>query len=81
MQGGAPGEEGTGDRRTQAYCFRLCTTDVPGNERFKVMEYRLFKQIMNPAMIATWIFGIILVLTPGVLNAAVTDATPRSEAL
>ena len=35
------------------------------SERFKVMEYRLFKQIMNPAMIATWIFGIMLVLTPG----------------
>jgi len=38
------------------------------SERFKVMEYRLFKQIMNPAMIATWLFGIMLVLTPGVLN-------------
>ena len=38
------------------------------SERFKIMEYRLFKQIMNPAMIATWIFGIMLVLTPGVLD-------------
>jgi putative membrane protein len=32
------------------------------------MEYRLFKQIMNPAMYATWFFGILLVLTPGVLD-------------
>ena len=40
------------------------------SERFKVMEYRLFKQIMNPAMIATWIFGILLVLTPGVIDWA-----------
>jgi putative membrane protein len=40
------------------------------SERFKVMEYRLFKQIMNPAMIATWLFGIMLVLTPGVLDWA-----------
>jgi putative membrane protein len=38
------------------------------SERFKVMEYRLFKQIMNPAMIATWFFGIILVLTPGTID-------------
>ena len=38
------------------------------SERFKVMEYRLLKQIINPAMIATWIFGILLVLTPGVID-------------
>ena len=38
------------------------------SERFKVMEYRLFKQIMNPAMIATWVFGLMLVLTPGVID-------------
>ena len=34
------------------------------SERFKVMERRLLKQIMTPAMIATWTFGILLVLTP-----------------
>src|SRR5271168_130642 len=38
------------------------------SERFKVMERRLVKQIMNPAMIATWIFGVLLVLTPGVID-------------
>ncbi|MDR3529675.1 MAG: protoporphyrinogen oxidase HemJ [Rhodopila sp.] len=38
------------------------------SERFKVMEYRLMKQIINPAMIATWTFGIMLALTPGVIN-------------
>jgi putative membrane protein len=38
------------------------------SERFKIMEYRLLKQIMNPAMIATWVFGIILVLTPGIID-------------
>lgn len=44
---------------------------VPGSaesERFKVMERRLLKQIINPAMIATWSFGILLVLTPGVID-------------
>jgi putative membrane protein len=47
-----------------------CET-VPGSlesERFKVMERRLLKQIINPAMIATWSFGILLVLTPGVID-------------
>jgi protoporphyrinogen IX oxidase len=37
------------------------------SERFKVMERRLHKQIMNPAMHAAWSFGILLVLTPGVV--------------
>ena len=39
--------------------------DVPRgsaeSERFKVMERRLFKQIINPGMMATWLFGILLV--------------------
>lgn len=38
------------------------------SERFKLMERRLLKQIINPAMIATFAFGIILVLTPGVID-------------
>ena len=38
------------------------------SERFKIMEHRLLKQIMNPAMIATFFFGILLVLTPGVID-------------
>jgi putative membrane protein len=43
----------------------------PGSEesaRFKVMERRLLKQITTPAMIATWCFGILLVLTPGAVD-------------
>ena len=35
---------------------------------FKVMERRLFIYIMNPAMIAAWIFGILLIHTIGVNN-------------
>lgn len=31
------------------------------SETFKVMERRLLKAIINPAMIATWIFGLWLV--------------------
>lgn len=35
---------------------------------FQVMERRLLKAIMNPAMIATWGFGLLLVLTPGIVD-------------
>ena len=35
---------------------------------FKVMERRLFIYIMNPAMIASWIFGTLLIHTIGMDN-------------
>ena len=35
---------------------------------FKVMERRLFVYIMNPAMIVSWIFGILLIHTIGMDN-------------
>jgi putative membrane protein len=38
------------------------------SERFKVMERRLLKYIANPASIAVWMFGILLVLTPGAVD-------------
>ena len=38
------------------------------SERFKVMERRLLKQIMNPAMFLTWFFGLLLIHTPGVVH-------------
>ena len=37
-------------------------------ETFKVMERRLLVYIMNPAMIVSWIFGILLIHTIGVDN-------------
>jgi putative membrane protein len=38
------------------------------SELFKVMERRLLRAIMNPAMIWTWGFGLLLVATPGVAD-------------
>ena len=35
---------------------------------FKIMERRLFIYIMNPAMIASWIFGVLLIHTIGMDN-------------
>ena len=35
---------------------------------FKVMERRLFIYIMNPAMVVSWIFGVLLIHTIGMDN-------------
>ena len=35
---------------------------------FKTMERRLFIYIMNPAMIVSWVFGILLIHTIGIEN-------------
>ncbi len=43
----------------------------PGSDTdalFQIMELRLLRLIMNPAMIATWVFGLCLVFTPGVID-------------
>lgn len=38
------------------------------SERFKVMERRLLRAIMNPAMVAAYLFGTALLLTPGIVD-------------
>ena len=38
------------------------------SETFKVMERRLYRGIITPAMAATWIFGLIMVFTPGIID-------------
>jgi putative membrane protein len=48
--------------------FVYHTETTPGSEsseRFKVMERRLLKGIMNPAMIAVWILGLTLAWLTG----------------
>ena len=35
---------------------------------FQQMERRLLRAIMGPAMIATWVFGLSLVFTPGIVD-------------
>jgi putative membrane protein len=44
---------------------------APGSEKsetFKVMERRLLRGIMNPAMVGTYVFGIALAATPGIVD-------------
>ncbi|MFK7943999.1 MAG: protoporphyrinogen oxidase HemJ [Paracoccaceae bacterium] len=38
------------------------------SETLKVMEMKLLRVIMNPAMIVTWLAGIALALTPGIID-------------
>ncbi|MBD3763970.1 MAG: CopD family protein [Rhodobacterales bacterium] len=33
-----------------------------------IMERKLFKLIMNPSLIAVWLFGLLLVFTPGIVD-------------
>jgi len=40
----------------------------PQAELFKVMERRLLRGIMNPAMIAAYVFGGLLAATPGIVD-------------
>lgn len=45
------------------------TVDVPELDPvYQEMERKLFTVIMQPAMITTWLFGIALVLTPGIVD-------------
>jgi hypothetical protein len=54
VHGGGPGEEGAGDRRVQAYNFRLTLTDAPANrlpiprpERYDPRRYELLRRYVE----------------------------------
>ena len=38
------------------------------SETFKLMERRLYRGIITPAMILTWVFGLTMVFTPGIID-------------
>lgn len=38
------------------------------NSSFEIMEDKLLRMIMKPAMIVTWIAGLALVFTPGIVD-------------
>ena len=38
------------------------------SETFKLMEKRLYFYIMNPAMILSWVFGILLIHSQGIVS-------------
>lgn len=43
-------------------------TNAEISDTFRMMERKLLKVIMNPASVATWLFGLMLVLTPGIVD-------------
>jgi putative membrane protein len=45
-----------------------CEPGSARSETFKVMERRLLRGIMNPAMGAVWLFGLMLLFTPGLID-------------
>lgn len=42
------------------FVYHAETTDVPGRERFKVMERKLYQGIMWPSMVLTVVFGVAM---------------------
>ena len=54
--------------RLYVYHVEQVTKGSETDLMFQVMERRLLKAIMNPAMIVTWIFGLALVMTPGIVD-------------
>jgi putative membrane protein len=53
--------------------FVYHTRVTPGSDQdqlFQVMEIKLLRIIMNPAMIAAWLFGLLLIFTPGITDGA-----------
>ena len=54
--------------RLYVYHVEQATKGSDMDRLFQVMERRLLKAIMNPAMIVTWVFGLALVMTPGIVD-------------
>lgn len=54
--------------RLYVYHVEMVGQSGETHEMFLTMERRLLKAIMNPAMIASWVFGLALVLTPGIVD-------------
>ena len=48
------------------------------DQLFQTMERRLLRAIMNPAMVAVWVFGLAMVFTPGLVDWSAV--WPRTKA-
>jgi len=54
--------------RLYVYHVEQVETGSKTDLMFQTMERRLLRAIINPAMVATWVFGLALVFTPGVVD-------------
>lgn len=43
------------------FVYHAMAEDQVGRDRFKIMERKLMRGIMTPSMIATWVFGLLLI--------------------
>ncbi|MBD1206100.1 MAG: protoporphyrinogen oxidase HemJ [Rhodobacteraceae bacterium] len=53
--------------RLFVYHVEVVESGTSTDDLFQAMERRLLRAIMNPAMVATWVFGLALVFTPGIV--------------
>ncbi len=70
------------------YLPRLFVYHVESVERgsptdllFQTMERRLLRAIINPAMAASWLFGLCLVFTPGIVDWSSIWPWPKAAAV
>ena len=56
--------------RVMVYHVERAETGDVLDVTFQIMESKLLRVIMNPAMIATWFFGGLIVVTPGIVDWA-----------
>ncbi|GHF02465.1 UPF0093 membrane protein [Aliiroseovarius zhejiangensis] len=54
--------------RLYVYHVEVVGSGNATDDLFQTMERRLLKAIMNPSMISTWLFGLLLVMTPGLVD-------------
>lgn len=54
--------------RLFVYHAEQVETGTQTDRLFQTMEWKLYRFIMRPAMIATWLFGLALVFTPGIVD-------------
>ncbi len=54
--------------RLFVYHVESVSSDSDTDHLFQTMENKLLRYIMNPSMIAVWVFGLALVFTPGIVD-------------
>ncbi len=67
--------------RLFVYHVELVGTGNQTDELFQTMEWRLLRVIMAPASIAAWVFGLMLVFTPGVVDWGAVWAWTKAAAV
>jgi protoporphyrinogen IX oxidase len=67
--------------RLFVYHVEQVETGSGTDEMFQTMERRLLRAIMTPAMVATWLFGLMLVFTPGIVDWGAVWAWAKAAAV